>query len=624
MTVGKDRKYLICMALAIVSSFSFCLENDIYDVPEGVSGKAEIILWKIQNAVNTPTYIEIALLAALFFAYCYLYPKMEKGILKWGIPFAVFSSLAVLLCESYYQYDSWDKVFGCGSAFALSVVRGAGIAILFFFGFLFCNCLGLEIIPAERKTERNWKEFVCIICILMLCWLPYLIIMFPGNVCQDAADEVAQILQNSDYCWTIKSITPEYPDTLWNNHHPVFYTLILAVFVKLGDVIGSHAWGLEIYCILQCGCLAAVFSYLIQYMKRQGVSKKIGRIMLVFFALNPIFPMWGVTLTKDIPFSIVLLMLVLKFYQFLKEPESFTIRSGICMGIWGLLLMLFKNNGFYMLLLMIPFSAWFLWKERRQFVRLLMVIIVPMLVFQIGVQGIFFQVFHISKGSVREMLSVPFQQTARYIQAYGETLDEEDAECILAILGKGETSLQKIGDNYVPDRADRVKSRFNPNATSTDLKNYFAVWGKGLLKHPGTYVEAFLNLNYSWFSFDSRQDVRCYTGITGTDVTNMLEDVKNPEALAHERTMIQYYVKALSKLPFTAWLIGFSCYTWAYLIFFLIMLKRKKYRELVACCILYANYLICFIGPVACTRYAVPMMVCAPAVMIFAFAKEKK
>lgn len=612
----------ICFILACVTSFSFSIENDIYVVTEEVASKWQGLLWQIKSAICFPTYVAMILIVMIFFAYRQLWPKVERKLFKWSIPFAAVGSLVLLLCESYHKYDSWDKVFGGESVFLLSVVRGSGIGVLFFFCFHLINTIWIG--TEESISKQSWKKFLMVMGIMMLCWMPYIIIMFPGNVCPDTADEVAQILGESQYCWTIRSIIPEYTDTLWNNHHPVFYTWILSLFVKLGDIIGSHAWGFEIYSFLQCTCLAAVLAYNLKYMEELGVPKKIRRGMLLFFALNPLFPLWGVTFTKDIPFSFVLLMVVVQLYKILKGSSSPTLSSIVNLGIWAFLLMLLRNNGFYMLLALIPFAVWLLWKDKKKMVRLLAAIVLPLLIFQIVIQGMIFPALHISKGSVREMMSIPFQQTARYVKEYKKEVRKEDRKNILALLGDKKNTLKDIGDNYVPDRADRIKNRYNAAATKEDMKNYIKTWAKGLVSHPDVYIEAFFNLNYGWFGFESRQDFSHYNGITGIDITKMMEEVRNPESLAGARKYVQYFFDILSRLPFSVWMIEFSFYTWAYVVFLLLMLIRKKYYELVACCVIYANYFICFIGPVAYTRYAIPMIVCAPFVLVLTFAKEQK
>lgn len=633
---GKREKWL-CLLIACLTSLAFCLENDNYVISEELrvqlGGAPAVLLWQLNQAFIPPGYVAVITVILLYFAYRHLIPRLDKKLFKWSIPFSVIGSFLMLLGESFYQYSNWDKVFGGKTAFLLSVGKGAGVAIGLFFVF---HIICLQRIELERYAEQKykaWRETFFVVLLLMLCWIPYIIAMFPGNFCPDAADEIAQITGSSQYCWTIKSIVPEYEGALWNNHHPVFYTWLLAVFVKLGEVLNSSTIAFALYTVLQCVCMASVFAYFLNYIKKMGVQRKVRLGILLFFALNPIFPLWGVAISKDTYFSMVVLLSILYLYRLIKMPEQCTIKNCVVTSAWLLLMMLLRNNGFYMLLAILPFIAYFFRKERKQFIRVVAVLVIPMLVFQIGVQGILFPALHISKGSIREMLSVPFQQTARYVKEFELELDAEDIKNIQAILGKAEEKISVIGERYVPEHADAVKNRYNPQATGEDIKRYFKTWAKGLVKHPDVYIEAFLNLGYPWFTFDSHYDFRYYNEFVQEDakgnmqrteqrVREMLGDMERLDCFERTSQAITYMVDTLAKIPFLSWTVEFSFYTWAYIIGLLILVIRKKHQELLACGILFMNYLICFVGPVAYTRYAMPMIVCAPFVVILVFSEK--
>jgi outer membrane receptor protein involved in Fe transport len=59
--------------------------------------------------------------------------------------------------------------------------------------------------------------------------------------------------------------------------------------------------------------------------------------------------------------------------------------------------------------------------------------------------------------------------------------------------------ISDLKDRYDPTFADNVKNRFNKYATEDDLKAYFNVWLKGLVKHPVTYIESTLNNTFGYY-----------------------------------------------------------------------------------------------------------------------------
>lgn len=619
----EQMKYIL---FAFFSSLSLCMTNDTYRLTteqmEELGGKIEIFCWKLMSSIRQPTYMICIVAVLMYFAYRYLGPRLDKQYLSWGIPLSTLSAFIVLLCESYHANNNWDRVFGSTTALGLSLLRGIGIAILFLFIFGYIQSLHFYQTDSVLKEKTSKRQFLKILGLLLLCWIPYMIILFPGCMNPDTRDQIAQITGNVDLCWTARTILLKSPDVILNNHHPVFYTCIISVFIKIGEDIGSYAWGLEIYCIVQCVCFAAAFSGFLIYIRRKKVPEQFCKWVTIFFAFNPMFPIYGMTVMKDVPFSIFILAAVIMLYEMLEYPEKLTFRRIVTFMAVLLIWMLLRNNGFYILIVLVPFIVCILWKNKKHMGKVLFSVFVPMMVFQIGIQGILFPALNITGGSIREMLSVPFQQTARYIQEYGETLNDEEKEIILRVFNTPNNSIEDFAEQYVPDRADVIKDWYNREASGDDLKNYLKVWMKGLVRHPDVYVEAFLNLNYSWFTFDSRQDNRYYNGITDQNIQKMLPGVENPESLNGARNVLLYCIKTLANIPFTSWLVEFSFYTWVYLLLFVIMFVKKRYKELLAAGMLYVNYLICFIGPVAYMRYAIPMIVCLPFLLILTFMDD--
>lgn len=70
----------------------------------------------------------------------------------------------------------------------------------------------------------------------------------------------------------------------------------------------------------------------------------------------------------------------------------------------------------------------------------------------LGYNKVLLPSLEIANTSVREMLSVPFQQTARYAKYYGDEISEEDKEIIDKVLGYDD-----LGERYEPDLSDKVK-----------------------------------------------------------------------------------------------------------------------------------------------------------------------
>ena len=607
---------------AIFSVFCFTVKNGTYRLTEEqmaqFGGWWSAQLSRLAGVFREPSSLYFLLFLLFVGAYLFLLQRISFSHCCISIALSICYALLILLGESFFAYNNWDCVFGNSFALFTSLLRGTGMGILFFFFMQFI--LKIQIRTKEQSISFC-KLFLIIGGILVLCWIPYMIIMFPGAMNADTRDKVAQITGNSQFCFTARMIQQDPTGTLWNNNHPVLFTLILKCFVALGGALGSYSWGFHIYCILQSVAFAAAIGFLLTKLSSYGFSRRIIGIFVAFFALNPLFPLWGMTIMKDVPFTIALVFSVVWLYEILSGKKRAGVKECVFGGMVLLIMMLFRNNGFFMAALAIPFLIFLLWKEKKKMLCLVGTFLITIVVFKVGITGLLFSTLGIGGGSAGEMFSVPFQQTARYIKEYRDEITPEEEKIILRVLNTGRT-LDEIADLYVPHRADMVKSRYNSKSTGTDLKNYALVWGKQFFKHPGVYLQAYLNMAHCWFGMESMADNIYYMGVD-TYIQNMLEGVKSPECLSQGRYAVSGYTKFLDNCPLTSWLLEFSVYTWAYIVLLVVMVLRKKREAFLTSVMLFANYLICLAGPVGYMRYAIPMVVCLPLVILLTFYSDK-
>lgn len=622
ITRKSNNVYIWSAILSIISSFALIIHNISYETLDDISSM-RLMIREIRSAFEPASYYVLFFVVLAFIAYSHLIPKINKRLLKWNIPFSVIATVFLLLCDSYYQVASWDNVFGSFSAIVVSAVKGAGIAVLVFFMYDIINRISIEKLSTAEKS--NFKDFAKITLIMFACWIPYMIIFSPGLMNCDVNDQFAQVMGNREVCWTTTAAEGE---TILNNHHPIFHTLLLGVFLKLGEAIGSYFIGIELFSILQCLAFTAALSFSLIKMKQYGMTGRLLKIFFLIFAFCPLFPLWGMTLMKDTAFSIVFLVTVVLIYDAVADADKFRGRKCIPLALAALLLMLMRNNGFYMLLVFLPFVIIHFRKDKKFLVRMAAVLLVPMIIFKVGITGVMFNQLGIQEGGVQEMLSIPLQQTARYISEYKDEVTEEEEQAILGVLYQwhgGKPTLDKIAEDYVPYISDPVKSMYGNDATNEKLVEYLKVWAKQFTKHPDVYIEAFLNMNYSWFSYDSNQGYIFFDAFNGVDedIPKWLDGLDNPKQLHGVSQIAKRGINLIHEIPVVNCLLEFSFYTWAYVIIFMAMLIRKKYKELLACLPIFINYAICFIGPIAYMRYALPMVACLPFVIFITFSRKR-
>ena len=75
------------------------------------------------------------------------------------------------------------------------------------------------------------------------------------------------------------------------------------------------------------------------------------------------------------------------------------------------------------------------------------------------------------------MLSIPFQQTARYVKTYNNEVTDKEKKAIDKIL-----NYDTLASRYKVDISDPVKNEFNRYYKKEELNEYFRVWFKQFTK----------------------------------------------------------------------------------------------------------------------------------------------
>lgn len=539
--------------------------------------------------------------------------KKSEKVFIYGLSLVI--PFTLLLAHSYNKINSWDLVFGNKTALVFTLFRMIGFSIPIFTAFTLVLSKDESKLLLKKTPERiNFKkQFLKYAAIILILWIPYMILLAPGCFTADAKDEMAQLLGNKDFSWTQKSIILLDENVIINNHHPLLYTLILKVFMDFGKAISSYAVSFEILCILQAILLASTFSYALVVMEKRGCGKMLKNGSLAFFALNPLFPIYAMTVVKDTVFCALFVFVAVELFEMLvfEKPD---IKRCACLFVTLILFMLARNNSVYLMagVFVLLIFVFFKNKKRVERTRILKIgatVLSAILVFQVGIINILYPMLKITPGSRREILSIPAMQTARYIKEYKDEISPEEEAIILKVFGK-EKDLDDIVRTYNPQHADSTKNRYNKYVTDEEFKDYIKVWLNGLKKHPDCYIEAFLNLQYPYVSFEGINFKAYHT--VDYKITDVLEGFEEYSGNKNYRKIVSTLLNFCELTPVTKVFIETATYTWVFLFILIYIIKNKCYKSLAVNAIVFLNYLICFAGPVPYMRYAIPMACLVP------------
>lgn len=469
--------------------------------------------------------------------------------------------------------------------------------------------------PKLLKRFKNYYElhpYKTTIIIILVAWLPYIISFYPSIMSSDPANQIKQYFgMDTRFSTGVNLINENIKIT---NHHPVFHSFILGGFTKIGDTFGNINFGLFLFSCFQIFVLVSALTYSLIYLKKLKTPFIYRFILLLMYSLIPVFPLYAMSPVKDTLFGALLIFFVIELHKLI--TNTYTKKDYFILGLLMLIMMLIRNNGIYILLFTI-IAAIIILKEKR--LALLVTILCTLFVY-VAHNKVLLPIMEITPGSIREVLSVPFQQTARYVKYHSEELNEEEIEIIDKIL-----NYETLGTRYKANLADYVKDEFNKDTTTEDLVEYLKVWLVHLFKYPMTYINATVNTTYGYF-YPNTSNWYIYHNYD-KKLENMGFDYHFIKGLSIPRNILGNFGVIYPYIPILGAQvnIGFNVWTYIFLLTYLIVEHKKKFILLLMPA--FVLLLTCVVGPVnTYFRYMVPIVFSLPLIigLIYHEIHEKK
>lgn len=481
------------------------------------------------------------------------------------------------------------------------------------------HCKIEEKIGNWIDSQSAWR----LVLFLLILYIPYFIAFYPGIFMGDTGDIIVQGYNQVD-------ATAEYlgladKAVRINQHYPVLYTMFLHACIVIGRFL-FHSWnaGIFICSMIQAVMLFVSFVYTLKKLKKYNVSRPIRTFVFLYFVMAPMIQNYVFLLTKDVLFGSFLLIFLMTIPD-MQNNQKTGKREWIILLIATFMILFLRNDGIYIISMTFICLGIVNTRWRKRFWEIAVISIAGIYL----MSNIFLPQIGIAKGSRREMLSIPFQQTARYVSTYTDEVTEEEKVSIEAIL-----DYEHMAEDYDPNKSDAIKNSFKETATSEDMKNYFRTWWNMCLKHPVTYIEATANNVYGYF-YPGAPFAARYTG----DFSSKCMEVA--KTIFPELNIEVSYLSGIHPLQvllesgdFLFWIPGLSfflmpaAYTWTLLMWAGYCISKRKQKVLVNTVPLYISMLICIAGP--CNgwyfRYLFPIYLCLPAAIAVGIAnlKEKR
>lgn len=429
------------------------------------------------GAAMQGTAAMLACLMLFFGAYALRPGKKEMGFaVVLGAAFAAFRVIGF----SYDALDSYTLIMKSMSTLMTAACAFAALCAMSTCVILLIFALIERIADGatEQKTDQasRKKLFALSAAMIFLGVMPYLYLYAPGLNIFDTHDQILQFFGYPSYIGDGSVLT---------DHHPVFLTVVYGLFMKAGLAVGNVNAAQLAYSLLSTAAISMCYAYAFVTLYDAGLRKKYVYILSACVALYPVLALYAFNMSKDVsaaPFVLILCAHLLRIHGSGGAAMK-NNRFACAVFLNAFALMLTRKPSMYAL----AFAAIFLiaaYKGVR--LRLAGAFLGAVMLFQFVYTGMILPAMGVVPGEAREMLSIPFQMTARVLHE-GREVTQEEQEAIARVL-----SLEACIQDYDPRLSDPVKDTSNPQMTGEDLAAYLKAFVSVGLRHPHVYLEAWL------------------------------------------------------------------------------------------------------------------------------------
>ena len=424
------------------------------------------------------------------------------------------------------------------------------------------------------------KPVILRAALLFLAWLPVFLAVYPGFFAYDATEELEEVLSGA-----------------YVTRQPLLHVLLLGKTVVWGErLTGSCNGGIAVYVLAQMLLMAFLLSWILEAIGRAGAKRWFCTLSFLFFAFFPVIPMFVLCTSKDMPYTAGMLAVMVLLWRG-EEKGGWKSAAGLFFSLF--VTAVFRNNGFYVFLAMIPVIIGVAGKtelKRAAFVcgAALAACLGTRAVLNISLEPV--------STDAQETLTVPIQQLARAWNYSPELFDGPQREVLFEVLP------EEVLERYTPKLSDLVKIDFRTEKYREAPGRYAKLWLQIGKKAPLTYLNAWLMTSYGfWYPFtviDVYNGNRYYTGSSYFSCETEPPGMRRSRIPLLERVYQEIsWRDRIHRVPVISWAFspGFLC--WIYVLAGLYLLSEGKWRGIGILAPVYLNLLTVMLGPTYLVRY---------------------
>ena len=451
----------------------------------------------------------------------------------------------------------------------------------------------------KTLSVNKVKCLILLSSFILFCWCIVWLASWPGYYCYDT------------YVYN-KFIESEYLTTL----HPVFHTILVGNILKFGCMLfGNFNRAVAFYILFQMLICFLLVVRILHIMIFKDAPRFLIIISVGFFALCPSISLFVLCTTKDVMFSIYLILFSINIYFLFQKnnKKQIAIRVFFCF-VLSFLLVVQRNNGIYALIPSIIIIAVLLVKTGTLKITKFVVLAVGGgLILGVIFNGPISTVYLKAKNSdsFREMISVPAAQLARSAQV-DTSMDSSlfkdfgvDVEKLIQAYSKWSTN------------SDGFRKFFWTEKNERKLE-FIKFWIQEFPNHPRAYLESFLKLTEgAWNPFVY---IHAYNdgGSYKTESSIFAANSETPVQIRSKFPELQKCLWSWSRsnpfkaYPFFAWTSSVAFFLWLYLLVLIRALIKRNIAVIAFCIPMLFVVCTSLLGPTVLIRYYWFLFLAAP------------
>ena len=638
------RKRVSVFLLAFISTLAFNIELYTSDPEEAyIHNRFFLFLYKLNSqlasSVSGKGSIIVAMTILFFFAFLYFFEIHPLIKIKGDTALSLFFSIMYAGGRGFAYNDSLSSLMipRFNILKTIILVIGYGAFYLLLIRLLY------TIMHTSKDISPKWPilhiynkhPFFFVYIIILIMWSIHLIMRYPGAMSYDNWRQLAYYMGYDTY----------------TTAQPIFHTWLFGTFIRFGLFIGSSNIGLFLFILFQSLLMAAVLAYTLLIMTSWHTPRWLRLLTLCIYCIAPYFAGYAAFPIKDYLFVVGLLLWTIEIISLLqKENKSWFLNKSetvlkdtsstgntpdlLHVFFWiigAAFMILCRKNGIYIYILTSLFILILflrhIRKSPREVLMSIIVLAIPV-VLTSSIDTAITNHYNVIQDSPKEMFSLPFQQTARFVRDYGDEISDDDKEIISKVL-----DYDNLPELYSEMTADPVKTTYHAQ-NNRELYDYFSVWLKEFLQHPLCYIEATWNQNYYIFMPDMDNVVYnqdCYFGsATYQDIGfDKYIGFYIPSALEGASQTICSWYKMLNELPIIGRLNNVAFYI---MLMFTVLLylkhdfQKKNHEYLIVFLPCMISFIFILLAPLIQNqpRYAFPIVYSMPLLLAYNINACKK